>query len=231
MDKNIGDDFEFKPLTEGLGFHKKVIDLREETSLPLKTGILPKSKGPIQPDVVVRQKTFSIHPPEASLHDPWAPALKDKVFVDDMPKSQEKYISIAVSWPAALFDAAMIVGLGLLFSAVVFALTKIDLGDLTSMLRDEAGAQIAAFLLIVAVFEIYCVTCRSFFGKTLGEWAFDCRLGSPQDQKSLVYPLQVAWRTLIIAATGFIFLPIASTIFDRDLAGLVSGVSLQLEKR
>jgi hypothetical protein len=242
MDKNFGDDFEFKPITEGLGFHKKTIDLREDASLPLKTGILPKSrahtdtKSAAQTHAPAGPTTFNSMPhtaTERALHNPWAPSLKDKTIIEKERKPQlasENFVPIAVNWPAALFDAAMILGLGLLFSAVVFALTKIDLSELISMLKDEGGAQIATLLLIVAVFEIYCVTCRSFFGKTLGEWAFDCRLGLPQEQMSLLYPIKVAWRTLVIALTGFICLPILSTILDQDVAGLLSGVMLQSEK-
>jgi hypothetical protein len=264
MGKNIDDDFEFRPLTEGLGFHKKTINLRDDNVL----------NETIQTPTPARQNTKaqSIHPSSEPGDRPsWTPQLKNKEFViapqsrpQTKPLTQtqsqspartqtltqthsqtntqtqaptqtrtyaQKFIDTPVSWPAALFDGAMILGLGLLFSAVVFALTKIDLTDLLTMLRDETGAQIASLVLMIAVFEIYCVTCRSFFGKTLGEWAFDCRLGLPQEQLKTVYPLQVAWRTLVIALTGFIVLPVVSSFMNKDIAGMISGVFLKQESR
>ena len=49
----MSDDFEFKPLTEGLGFHKKVIELREETlekAPPLERAPeSPTQRAPIHP--------------------------------------------------------------------------------------------------------------------------------------------------------------------------------------
>ena len=271
MEKNNGDDFEFKPLTVGLGFHKKTIDLRENSlnfsegpvssreisTGPLKrstTGFMPKSKttAPSSAEKTAPRSpnpSYSLNPP------PWTPILNDKKMGDlfsgrpaalgtlDLNANltparatsstaiKPKLSPVAVNWPAALFDAAMILGMGLLFSAVVFALTKIDLNDLGAMLKNETGAQIATYLLLLAVFEIYCVSCRSFFGKTLGEWAFDCRLGDAHDQESIFYPLAVAWRTLIIALTGFIALPLLSTLLGRDIAGVLSGVSVYSERR
>lgn len=204
------DDFEFKPLTEGLGFHKKTINLNEA---------LPKPKT----------DSFHPQPPQTSL---WTPALKEK---DLLPKSVAVVVGkglepLAASWPASIFDSTMVLGLTLIFSAVVFAITGIDMANLMDILESEGTAQLGSLILLFAIFEIYTVACRTFFGRTVGESMFQCRLGTEADQERILYPLQVAWRSLVIALTGFIILPALSTFLDQDLAGLLSGLSLYSEK-
>ncbi|RYG58242.1 hypothetical protein EON80_27370, partial [bacterium] len=81
-------------------------------------------------------------------------------------------------------------------------------------------------MLFVAVLQMYMLTARSFFGASLGEWAFDLQVGTDDQQRSAVYPLQVAWRTLLMTFTGFIVLPLLSLVFNRDLAQPLTGLAL-----
>lgn len=242
QDREPADDFEFKPLSDGLGFHKKLIDLREESyaGLSLKTGILPKSrpappKAPSSPPLISPSQRPSFEAPVAVSARPvatmpWTPALPKKEMVEQPSTVSAKLVQIPVNLAAGAFDSAMVVGLALVFSAIVFALTKIDLNDLIEILQNEGGATIAVFVLLVAVFEIYSVVCRSFFGKTLGEWAFECRLGTFEDQQTLLYPVKVAFRAFLVSATGFIVFPLLSLIFGMDIPGALSGISLFSEK-
>jgi hypothetical protein len=256
------DDFEFKPITEGLGFHKKVLDIKEDqgpgiggslSSGMMPGGIMPRPKNQSainQPAQTINQttqqnlknqtarpslQTPAKTPPRAPISQPqprgWSPSLPGLDLLEDVDPRQQVLVMSPTSWSAGLFDAAMVLGLTLIFSTVVFALTQIELNDLVGMLGTEGGAQAAAIVLLIGVFEIYAVTCRTFFGKTLGEYAFDFRLGAPHEQQYLLYPLKVAWRTFLVAITGFILLPIISTIVRRDVAGILSGVSLYTAKR
>jgi hypothetical protein len=142
-----------------------------------------------------------------------------------------KLVNVASNWPAAFFDSAMITGMTLLFSAVVFALTHVELAVIAESITTDLGVQVASLAIVFAVFEIYTVTCRTFFAKTLGEWVFDSRLGTVDDQKKFSYPFKVAWRTLLITVTGFVLLPALSTVFGVDIAGALSGVKLFAERK
>jgi hypothetical protein len=78
--------------------------------------------------------------------------------------------------------------------------------------------------LFISGLQLYLLTARSFFGASLGEWAFDVQLGSDHDQKQPVYPLLVAWRTILVTVTGFVILPLLSLVFRRDLAKIFTGL-------
>jgi len=219
------DDFEFKPLTDGLGFHKKIIDLKEH---PEKFEPLDKP-APGKP----------VHQSESKA-PLWNAALKSKDFIEKKvsktPKSAPpvKPLTlepVATSWPAAIFDSTMVLGLLLIFSAVIFAVTGIELNQLIEMLQTEGTAQFGALVLLFSIYEIYTVTCRTFFGKTVGESVFEYRLGSREAQQKVLYPLQVAWRSFAIALTGFVILPLLSSLLKQDLAGILSGVTLYSEKK
>jgi hypothetical protein len=227
---DFDDEFEFKPLTDGLGFHKKVIDLKEASEgQPQRV----PSKKPVSTSANAQMQNQNL----------WTPTLKTKEFAE-AKKNKAVVVGggtaiadslnlepVATGWPAAIFDSTMVLGLMLIFSAIIFDITRIDLAQLMEMLQNETSAQIGALVLLTSVYEIYTVTCRTFFGKTVGESVFQYQLGNAQAQNRAIYPLQVAWRSLTIALTGFIVLPLLSTIINQDLAGLLSGVSLYSEKQ
>lgn len=218
------EDFEFKPLTEGLGFHKKAMELKDDAlaKMPTQTGILPKS----QPQQPLPQKAVVWNQSTAKLNfnnKKVAPILEQVTPI--------QYENIGFSWAAAIFDSAMILGMTLLFSAVVFALTMVELSTVYDTIMTDGGVQLASFLIVFAVFEIYTVACRTFFAKTLGEWVFDVRLGMPAEQLKFLYPFKVALRSFLVTITGFILLPVLSSAFGKDLAGALTGVRLMCEKR
>jgi hypothetical protein len=241
MANNFGDDFEFKPLTDGLGFHKKIIDLKENPE---------KYESTLNQRPAQNQNQTPIQKVAQKLSQPlWNPSLKNQdIFEKRNPQVQKTQKiqkptvvnsipsdaglePVATGWSAAIFDSTMVLGLVLIFSAVIFAVTKIDFSQLMEMLQTEGTAQFGALVLLISVYEIYTVTCRTFFGKTVGESVFEFRLGTHSAQQKILYPIQVAWRSFAIALTGFIVLPILSTILNQDLAGILSGVSLYSEKK
>lgn len=237
------DEFQFKPLTEGLGFHKKSMELPKDfnaeviASMPTQTGILPKPKNnlgapltspakPVAPKPAVSKPTTTVAKPMAAVA--WNATLANKDFAET--KTPVRLQEIASNWPASFFDMAMVAGITLLFSAVVFALIQVDLTVLIESLQTDFGLQSSTVAVVIAVLEIYTVATRTFFGKTLGEWVFDSRLGTPAEQATFSYPFKVAWRTFVIAFTGFFILPTLSSLIGEDLAGMLSGVKLYAEK-
>jgi hypothetical protein len=256
------DDFEFKPITEGLGFQKKTIEIRDdikiESALPLKTGILPRARTEqtvthsgatyqstsaspsYQP--IPNSNTPTTQRPAVNTQRPntstskapsWTPSLGQHQFEETSAaqNQQGELKALPTNWAAGFFDATMVLSLTMIFSTVVFALTAIQLDEFVQMLQEETGAQVATVVLVLAVLEVYSVACRSFFGRTLGEFAFDSRLGAPHQATTLMYPLQVAWRTLINALTGFVLLPFISELVGKDVLGKLSGISLYRELR
>ena len=128
MDNQFDDDFQFKPLTEGLGFHKKTLELKDEVlkSMPTQTGILPQSKKITQP------LTSIIKPAHGKANFLETVANTSKVLTVDRQTQKvtdqetTKPVFASYLWSAAVFDTAIVGGLCLLFSAMVFALTKVE---------------------------------------------------------------------------------------------------------
>jgi uncharacterized RDD family membrane protein YckC len=256
MDQQFPEDFQFKPLTEGLGFHKKTLDLKDEAtkSMPTQTGILPQSKKPLASAALGRAnflesvaKTSKLEA-DAQAHSQAARSHATRMEMTQKPQARTMFqtqtatslnttVQAAVrtqkaksfSWPSAIFDTAIIAGLCLLFTAAVFALTKAEINTIVEGVQTDLGLQLATFLIVFAVTQVYTVACRAYFGKTLGEYVFDTRLGKPDEQKSAFYPFKVSFRTLLLIGTGFVLPPVLSSAFRKDLAGALSGVSLYSE--
>ena len=70
------------------------------------------------------------------------------------------------------------------------------------------------------------VISRAFFGCSLGEWAFELKLGRDNEASQGLYPVRVVGRILLVLATGFVLLPMLSFLFGRDLVGKFCGLSL-----
>ncbi len=73
---------------------------------------------------------------------------------------------------------------------------------------------------------MYMVVNRAFRGFTPGEWAFDQRCGKTNEMESLTYIPRIALRSLVVIATGFVTMQILSYLFNKDVAGQISGVTL-----
>lgn len=252
------EDFEFKPLTQGLGFHKKTVDLGKEEKKAEVTSTLPKrdinadsinrmiSSIPTfdNPAAPVAENFFSPPLPreelpsfrspryqEISKKTIIEPALSPKVdFAVSNRVSAEPVApvlaEVGFSISAFIFDSLVVVGLTSLFTGIVLAITQADFGLVIQNAQTDLTTRLSLVLLVLSVIELYLVLSRSFFGSTLGEWAFDIELGNTRQQKSAWYPIAVAWRTLLIMLTGFVLLPLISLILGKDVPGKLSGPRL-----
>ena len=123
-----------------------------------------------------------------------------------------------------VLDAMVVTGVSTLLLVCILAITHVNLTGLLTNATTDGPTQIHIALLFISGLQLYLLTARSFFGASLGEWAFDVQLGTDHDQKLPVYPLLVAWRTILVTMTGFVVLPILSLIFRRDLAKILTGL-------
>jgi hypothetical protein len=128
--------------------------------------------------------------------------------------------------PGAILDAMVTLGISTIFLVCILAITRVNLMGLLTNANTDTSTQVHLAMLFVAVLQMYMLTARSFFGASLGEWAFDLQVGTDDQQRSAVYPLQVAWRTLLMTFTGFLVLPLLSLLFKRDLAQPLTGLGL-----
>lgn len=286
------DDFEFKPLTEGLGFHKKSVNLKEqvkeaglvEKSMPKNPPTAPTHSkdavsrsaaqaldellktldAPSNPAAQMRQKNLEITEPlprtsdkkatsfEMPIPGPVAPPIPmpgtDAVISTKKPHVQlnlkqstgtrrsaadspsSLLVAVPASFPSAILDAIVVLALTMIFMTALVSVTKVDVLNLMMNSQQDVTTQGSLVMLYLAVWLMYSVIARSFFGRTLGEWTFDHQLGSTQDQQQALYPLKVVARTLVTLITGIVVLPLVSLLMGQDLAGRISGVQLYQQK-
>ena len=138
----------------------------------------------------------------------------------------ERAKTVAQNMPGAILDGMVVLGISTIFLVCILAITHVNLMGLLTNANTDVATQFHLGLLFVAVLQMYMLTARSFFGASLGEWAFDLQIGTIAQQRGSLYPLQIAWRTMLITFTGFFVIPVLSMIFKRDLAKIATGVEL-----
>lgn len=233
------EEFEFKPLSAGLGFHKKTdkgpgatlpsaaknaktdsaVDLK--MPLPRKGGnsAIAEKNSPMIDSLkdVLTEKAYS----RLKTERPWD-------ITDDVPVAAVGAPAAAAEggWKRASFDLTallvdclIITGFFLVTLTVFMAATGVDVVRmLTSGIVDENIVQ-GLVVLMVSVAWIYMVSCRLFAGVTAGEFIFDQRLGLPADQAKGNFGWKVAARTTLLFASGLVVFPLIEEITRKDLLG------------
>lgn len=144
----------------------------------------------------------------------------------DQAETEEEILPIAANPVAALLDGMVSAGITTILLVAIIAITRINLVAMLSNAETGASTKLNLALLFLAVIQMYMLTARTFFGATLGEWAFDLQLGSSEDQRATWYPVKVAWRMIIVTITGLVVLPLISLIARRDLVKYLTGLQL-----
>ncbi|MEK6555561.1 MAG: RDD family protein [Bdellovibrionota bacterium] len=287
MDQLDNDEFEMKPMTAGLGFHKKPVSLKDHTtaanivgerinrSLPheaptsltssdpktrTKEDILNEIKQALRPrnenknrlsetlprtaDEAKRSASTStdfevpiprpsdkspmdivnFQIPKASLRESLTPAEATRRGAHDA-KIRE-FVPVSFSISSTILDAVIVLAFSMIFMMTLIFATGINLSAVIASASRETSALLSLGVLYLAVWQMYVVVARSFFGATLGEWTFDLQLGETEKHSDTFYPARVLLRSLAIIFTGFILLPVASLIAGRDFAGRISGLQL-----
>jgi hypothetical protein len=241
------DEFEFKPLTEGLGFHKKKTE-NKTPSAPIASEPLLKDQGL---SLLEEETVDTLRPPlprknraslEITKDTPAQPTAVDEIlktlqknkrFEFDNAKeslkntrAQDEYKPTTWNISSAFLDTMLVVAASLLCMIILLAITHVDL--MANLTHPDAQGMIylSTATMVFGVTFIYMLVNRAFLGCTPGEWAFDQRIGRPEDMQKASYSLRVAVRTLLVIATGFILFPILSLLFNKDVVGNLTGASL-----
>lgn len=241
------DEFEFKPLTDGLGFHKK----KAATANSQTTASIPQTATSTRRATFEEEAIENLLPPlprknsstettptqdnSNSTVDEILKTLRQNQRLDfDTTKrttkktatTAEEYVLTNWNFSSTFLDSMLIVASSLLCMIILLVITKADLiANLTQ--PDEAGLiYLSTLAMFAGVTFIYMTVNRVFMGATPGEWAFDQRIGKPEEMTSPYYVLKVIARSLIVMATGFVVMPVLSLIMGRDVAGSITGASL-----
>lgn len=148
----------------------------------------------------------------------------------EAPKAPAGLEAVPAHFGAGFLDGMVVTGMSTILLVAIVAITQVNLWALLSNARTDGPTQVHIALLFIACLQLYLLTARSFFGASLGEWAFDLQLGTNQQQMDNFYPMRVAWRSLIMTLTGFVFLPALSLVFRRDLTRFLCGLQLYVRK-
>ena len=240
------DEFEFKPLTEGLGFHKKKSTeqasqghsepllkdqglslLEEETVDALRPPLPRKNRTSLE----IKNETPSAQP--TAVDEILKTLQKNKRFEFDGAKeslknarAKEEYKPTTWNFSSTFLDTMLVIAASLLCMIILLVITRVDLVANLTHPDSEGLLYTSTACLFFGVTFIYMLVNRAFLGCTPGEWAFDQRIGRPEDMQKISYNFRVAARTLLVMATGFIVFPILSAIFNKDVAGNLTGASL-----
>lgn len=268
------DDFEMKPLTPGLGFHKRQVSLKEHIaktglsgqnvrrSLPTEppAEMLENSKQRTSKEIIAelhealkpvkkRQESEALKltetlPREISdVKNPYKPEvtpiekinfqIQDKALTEQVGARRgagdnitQSLTPISVSFASIFLDAAIVLAFALIFLVSLVAVTGVDLVSIVKNSQSEFATQLSLAILYLAVFEMYIIVSRSFFGKSVGEWTFDLQMGSDDQLTQAKYPAQILWRSVFNLLTGIIILPMLSLLAGRDLAAKFTGLQL-----
>ncbi|MCB0348326.1 MAG: hypothetical protein KDD37_05795 [Bdellovibrionales bacterium] len=291
---DITEEFEFKPITEGLGFHKKQVSLKEETkkaqehviktSKPvLESEDLHKVRQPAQAqsvrdlissfpaldglDYVEEENKQQVQMKEAlprkdltssQLHtqqvlkhkdpelkinpevfqrkldmldvQPLIPEIKKQEVVEDKKLSEKKrVIDLVAKAPTIgtyLIDAFTIIGLTNVFMAALLLVTGVDVVFILMHPQSDILTKISVGVVLFSVWMFYLLISRTFFSKTLGEWATDYQLGTDMQTLQMSYPLRVAMRAFVNTITGIVILPLLSVLTGKDIVGSLCGIKL-----
>lgn len=277
---SLNDDFEMKPITPGLGFHKKPVSLKEHVaasnlvqdklgrSLPIEAPPVndgrPRSKEdilneikealrPIQqakprgltetlprgpedvrkataPEISVPMPTtrtpmeiVNFETPTATLRDD-APLVGTRRGAHDAKVRDLTPVSFSIV--STILDSIIVLALSMIFMISLIFATEVNLNAVIASAARETSALASLIVLYLAVWQMYAVVSRSFFGATIGEWTFDLQLGETEQLNTTFYPAKVLVRSLATIFTGFVILPFLSLVSRRDISAKISGLQL-----
>jgi hypothetical protein len=239
------DEFEFKPLTDGLGFHKKKATTPVQTPNTIPQSATSTRRASFEEEAIenllppLKRKstaieTATIQDNSNSTVDEILKTLRQNQRLDfetskkvaKKTTTADEYVATNWNLSSTFLDTMLIVAASLLCMIVLLVITKADLIVNLTHPDDSGMIYVATLTMFAGVTFIYMLVNRVFLGATPGEWAFDQRIGKPEEMLSPLYALKIAARCLLVMCTGFILMPILSLIMGRDIAGSITGAAL-----
>jgi hypothetical protein len=134
--------------------------------------------------------------------------------------------AISAHFGSAILDTLVSIGIACLLLAIALSITGANLlALLENSATDEAMmTSLAAFF--VGSGLLYVLAARTWVGATLGEWSYEVRVGTEGRRSRWFYPVLILWRGFVVAATGFVVLPMISMIVGTDLLKYLTGLQL-----
>ena len=230
------EEFEFRPLTEGLGFHRQAGE-KSADSFEAATATSSFALNQSLPEIEMPLSSFRSNtnkapasplPPISTVDDILKTLQQKRVLEFDESKQVAQgpvYRHSSPDVSSFVLDGMLVIAATLSCLIVLLMVTKVDLFAALTQSSDF-GVYAALATLFGGIAWIYLVMNRVFLGFTPGEWVFDQRVGTLQKFGSFEYSLRVLLRSTLVVVTGMLPLPLLSMIFGQDLAGLITGASL-----
>lgn len=133
---------------------------------------------------------------------------------------------IAAHFGSAVLDTLVAIGMACLFLAVALSITGANLLALLENTHTDEAIMVSLAMFFIGMALLYVLAARTWVGATLGEWSYEVRVGNAQARKRWFYPIQILWRGALVAATGFVLMPLISLIAGRDVLKYLTGLEL-----
>lgn len=230
-DPDLFEEFEFRPLSTGLGFHKRnessasTTDSVSDTAvvkMPLPRNQSKTAESPFVDNLkAVYQEKASQRIKQNRVWD-----IEDKIIEPSVTSGAVPSVDAQtdVVWRKSFFDLTALLIDSVIISAIFMfslALMHIAAGiDVLSVLAAntlDQGLVTAMVVLLAAIGWLYMVSSRASAGQTAGEFIFDHRLGLPEQFSESSYIWRMALRTTLMFATGLIIFPLIEEITGKDL--------------
>jgi hypothetical protein len=235
------EEFEFRPITEGLGFHRRKEAVKElEPSHPQVTKTsgstlhVTNTKDSNPPTIEMPITNSTVDSVLESLKAKRKPLTFEEPKLKEQIKPSPK-VTPTKSWEDSLPDISAIILDGMLVLAGVLASLIVTIlttqADLIAWSKYMGPLELSLSLygLFAAVTFIYTTVCRSFLGFTAGEWVTD-QVITTRSPGGFRFLSAVMTRALLNIATFYVTLPLLSNALGQDLAGQLSGARLSKEK-
>jgi hypothetical protein len=255
------EEFSFKPINEGLGFHRKkaegLINHRKtvkttaevppplpqtsktssesqvlKTPLPKRQTELKPASNPVTPSKdVIDELVKTFKKPNETFIEE-TPVVAPKVIINPV-RPQIDEASEPLAWMFSPFFVDAMLVLAMILSGLLITL-MVTGADLIKVLQDSAFdlELLASFPAIIGGMGFsYMVLSRIFLGASVGEMIFDVKLGTTQQRQSGTYSLQVLARSFLMLLTGVFVLPMLSMLTREDYLGSFSGLRIYRKKR
>lgn len=131
-------------------------------------------------------------------------------------------------WMLSPFIVDTMLVLALILSSLmsVLIITKVDIIKILSENPTDLEIWLSLPIMTLVLTLAYMSLSRIFLDATLGELIFDIRVGTEEQRESTSFSLLILARSILSILTGFVTLPIASLIMNKDYLGSLSGVKL-----
>lgn len=134
--------------------------------------------------------------------------------------------AIPAHFGSAILDTLVSIGLACLLLAIALSITGANLLALLENSSTDEAMMVSLAAFFVGSGLLYVLAARTWVGATLGEWSYEVRVGAGKSRSRWFYPVLILWRGFLVAATGFVVLPLISMIFGTDVLKYLTGLQL-----